>query len=435
MKDRHFEKLKNLLIHSKNIQKDAVVWNALSACLNSFQTMLLLLVLTHFGTDSDSGVFVMAYAVGNLMLNIGRFGMRQYQVTDVSEKFSYGEYVRSRFFSCGLMLVCSALYILWGIVGKEYTAEKTIVVSLVILMKGIEAAEDVMHGRIQQKGRLDIAAKILATRFSTFIFGFAICFILTRRLLFTAALNVAITGALCIVLNGAVIGAFSDEKERKTEKRFPWALIWDCLPLGLAMVTHMYLTNAPKYVIDGILSDEAQTAFNIIMMPAFVVTLLSNFIFNPVLKRMGSLWVNHQIRELRRLVRKLFFVPIGVDVVAVLGGYYLGPTVFNIIYGVDVRPYTGELVVFLIASGAVAVLNLFIALLTTMRKQRHLLYCYSAGCLAMLIAGKSILLHDGLMALCWLYLAVLVAVAAYCAVVYLITVRGGGRAKDALERV
>ena len=41
---------------------------------------------------NDAGIFVIAYAIGNLMLTIGRYGIRQFQASDVVEKYSYREY-------------------------------------------------------------------------------------------------------------------------------------------------------------------------------------------------------------------------------------------------------------------------------------------------------------------------------------------------------
>ena len=43
--------------------------------------------------------------------------------------------------------------------------------------------------------------------------------------------------------------------------------------------------------------------------------------------------------------------------------------------------------IFLLASGAVAMLNLFVALLTAMRKQKRLLFAYAAASLLLLLAG------------------------------------------------
>jgi len=112
-----------------------------------------------------------------------------------------------------------------------------------------------------------------------------------------------------------------------------------------------------------------------------------------------------------------------VDAVLLLGGWFLGIPVLNAVYGVDLTDYRITLMIFLLASGAVAMLNLFVALLTAMRKQKHLLAAYAAASLLLLLAGRPFFNANGLNALCWFYLAVLLAVLAWCIGVYWATVK------------
>ena len=58
------EKTARALMRTKDVRRSAFLWNLVSACLNSFQTMVLLFVLTHRGNSTDSGILVMAYAAG-----------------------------------------------------------------------------------------------------------------------------------------------------------------------------------------------------------------------------------------------------------------------------------------------------------------------------------------------------------------------------------
>ena len=426
-------RLSSFLLKTKNISRSAVLWNAVSACLTSFQTMLLLMVLTRFGTAEHSGAFVMAYTVANLMMNIGKFGTRQYQVTDAREQYAFRDYVASRVFSTVLMTFALCLYLLWGILANGYTAEKAAAVALISLFRGIEAAEDVVHGRLQQRGRLDAAAKILAIRNAVFIAGFALTYLLTKDLVLTCAVNTGLSLLLCIVMNRAVLPGFRDEAAASApgKRRFPWRLVLECLPLCLTMVTYMYLGNAPKYIVDGLVSDEVQTRFNIVIMPAFVGSLLCSFIFNPVLKRIGDLWQGREIPELRGLVRKLALAPVAVDAALLLGGWFLGLPILGAVYRVDLEGYRTLLMIFLLASGAVAMLNLFVALLTAMRKQRLLLYAYAVASLLLLLSGRRLLTALGaglpaMQAVCLLYLGVLLAVLAFCVAVYFETVKKAG---------
>jgi O-antigen/teichoic acid export membrane protein len=325
------------------------------------------------------------------------------------------------------------LFLLWALFFNGYTAEKAAVVVLITFYRGVEAAEDVLHGRLQQEGRLDIAAKILAIRNAVFMAGFAVMYLLTKNLVLTCAVNAAITLLLCILLNKPFLGRggrFLSSQNPKTghQGRFLLSqnvrsLLLECLPLCLTMVTYMYLGNAPKYIVDGLVSDAVQTRFNIVIMPAFVGSLLCSFIFNPALKRIGDLWNSRDLKTLRKTTRKLALVPVAVDAALLLGGWFLGIPVLSAVYGVDLADYRLTLMIFLLASGAVAMLNLFVALLTAMRKQKHLLLAYAAASLLLLLAGRPLFNAKGLNPLCWFYLAVLLGVLGWCVGVYLATVR------------
>lgn len=426
----------SFLTKTKNIQRSAVIWNAVAACLTSFQSMLLLMLLTHFGTPEHSGYFVMAFTAANLFMHLGKFGMRQYQVTDAGGKYAFRDYVTSRGFSVGLMTAALVLFLLWSLLFNGYTAEKAVVVALITFYRGVEAAEDVLHGRLQQRGRLDIAAKILAIRNAVFMAGFAALYLLTKNLILTCAVNAAVTLLLCVVLNKPFYQAecegqsllFQNGKASPGEASPPTQrpaarLLLECLPLCLTMVTYMYLGNAPKYIVDGLVSDEVQTRFNIVIMPAFVGSLLCSFIFNPALKRIGDLWNDQDIPTLRKTTLRLVLVPLAVDAMLLLGGWFLGIPVLSAVYGVDLTDYRLTLMIFLLASGAVAMLNLFVALLTAMRKQKHLLLAYAAASLLLLLAGRPFFKAKGLNPLCWFYLAVLLGVLAWCVGVYWVTVK------------
>ena len=129
----------SFLTKTKNIGRSAVIWNAIAACLTSFQTMLLLMLLTHFGTAEHSGYFVMAFTAANLFMNIGKFGMRKFQVSDRNLVYSFNEYRVSRIISCLAMMVASCAYIAYSTITLGYSAEKTLVMVVMCVFKAIDA--------------------------------------------------------------------------------------------------------------------------------------------------------------------------------------------------------------------------------------------------------------------------------------------------------
>ena len=116
----------------------------------------------------------------------------------------------------------------------------------------------------------------------------------------------------------------------------------------------------------------------------------------------------------------------------VAAGYFFGLPVLGFVYGVDVSAYRGVLVVALLASGVMAMLNLYADLLTAMRRQRHLFLAYGAGSAVMAFFGRPVLRSAGLEPMCWMYLAVMALVVLYCMAVYRVTVRKAGEGGPAL---
>lgn len=423
--------VRKALLKERDIKKATFFWNAFSAVMNSFQTMVLLLVITRLDNMNDASIFVMAYAVGNLMMNIGKYGVRQFQVTDVNERFGFGAYKKARDVSVSVMFLATVVFLAYQMVFGGYAWDKAIVIFLICALKGIEAYEDVFHGRMQQKGRLDVAGRILGIRLFVFLVGFAVMYVLTHNLLLTSFVNVLVSGVLSYLFNSAVFDSFYDKAEAESvkaedKKALPGdrkRILLECLPLCLSMVFNMYMGNAPKYVIDTAVSDEVQTCFNIVFMPVFVVSLLSTFIFQPCLKRMGELWENKETGKLAKLIAKLMLITIVLDSVITVVGAYIGIPVLQLVYGVKLDAYWGELIIFMIVGGMIALLNLFVMVLTTSRRQSFLLFGYIAISLIMFLFGGKVLATYGLFGLSVFFLLTMIGINLYLALVSILTIR------------
>lgn len=405
--------LNSFLLNSKNVNRSAVYWNALSAMMNSFQTMLLLMVITRLGTMKDSGIFVMAYAVGNLMLNIGKFGVRQFQVTDTDEKYSFSDYLKNRRLSSLLMLILSALYVIYNLIFNGYTYEKAAVILVICIAKGIEAYEDVYHGLMQQRGRLDVAAKILSLRLFIFISGCALVFVLTKNLLLTVTVNTVFTAFLAWFLNRLTFTRLCPEINTSKNNS---GLFRECLPLCACMCLNMYIANSPKYIIDSSVNSEVQTYFNIVFMPVFVIALMANFVFQPSLKGLGEIFNSGNIGGFVKKIVFLSVAVIGICAVATVIGAFIGTFVLGYIYNVDLSDYNLLLIIFMISGGITALQNLFIIAVTVVRYQGYMIYGYIATAVLLLFFGKPILSSGGILSLTLFFLASMIFLLAYCVI-------------------
>ena len=394
------------LTASGNIRRSSFVWNLLSAAINSFQTMLLAVFLTRLGTDADSASFYMAFAVGNLLYNIGKYGVRQFQVTDSREQYSFRDYASARLVSMALMAAGIVLYILFGFLFRGYTVSKAAVIVLICLYKGIEAAEDVFHGRMQQLGRLDVAGRILFIRILSFILCFAAVFVLTRNIVLTAAAATALAGVLAVVLNRSVWDSFRDKSVSPSKTK---QLLKACAPLCLSMLLNMYLGNAPKYIIDGRVTEALQTQFNTIYMPVFVMVLLGMFIYQPELKSIGEARKDRRFDALRKKALKLSALTLGATVLAMAAAFLLGIPVLEFIYKIPLAGLKPQLVLFILCGGMIALTNLYGMILIAFRRQGTLTAVYALSSLILFLFGPGVLASAGLPGLVYLFTAMLAA--------------------------
>ena len=74
----------------KNVKK-AFLWNMIGSTCYSGSSFLYLLVVTRICGANLAGFFSLSYATAQLLLQVGRYGVRTYQATDLNQKYSCSE--------------------------------------------------------------------------------------------------------------------------------------------------------------------------------------------------------------------------------------------------------------------------------------------------------------------------------------------------------
>ena len=395
-----------------NINRSAYTWNAINACLSAAQCPVIVMVMTRTNGVVDTGVFSIAFAVATLMLYVGQYGLRRFQSSDLREKYTFMEYHGMRFITCGIMIAASLAYGAYGIIFRDYSTVKFLVVFMVCLLKVVQAYADVIHGHMQQRGRLDVATKASSSRYLLEIVACCVTLILTHNLILAmgVTLVVSVVGLLLTSVNAArnycasMKPTFPGYKIRR--------LFIDGFPLFISLFLNMYISNAPKYAIDAHLTDEIQTYFNVLFMPAFMIQLIAHFIFNPILTTYAKLWLSgkkEDLRRLGRLIRNQCFVVLGLTALAVAVAATIGIPVLEIIFGVDLQGMKKELCILMVGGGMMAYSVYFSTVITVIRKQQYLLISYGIVALAAKVLAGWFVSNQGISGAVLFY-AVLMAV-------------------------
>lgn len=421
-------------VHNKN-EAGNYIWNAIGGMLNAGQSVLVLIIVTRVCGLEAAGLYSIAFATGNLFMYLGNYGVRNYQVSDVDEKFPFRSYILHRLLTVALMLLVAAVYCTYSLLRGAYSPAKTMTVAAMCLLKAIDCLEEVLEGRLHQRGRLDLAGKMMTVRLLISIGGMLAVLVATGNLL-TATNAAIILAAAAVILMaaacrrtllplqpapelvadvgnaGAAPGVAAKNRgaatspaatsaavsaARRGALRDAAVLMRVCFPVCAANFLSFYLINAPKYAIDAAMNETAQAQYNFIAMPVFVIQLLGMFVYQPVLVRMTLSWNS---ADQKGFLRDFLRITAGLLIIAALclgGAYVLGIPVLSALYATDLSALKPELLLILAGGVFLAMNGFYSAVLTLMREQNRIPFMYLAGAVLSLILTPRFVEISGIM--------------------------------------
>ena len=411
-----------LLEKTNNIKRSAYVWNALNAMLSACECPVALMFITRISGMNDAGVFSIAFAVASLMLYIGLYGLRRFQASDLNEEFKFADYNGMRFITCGVMMLACFGYCVYGRAFNGYSFEKAAVMLLVCVLKLVQAYTDVVHGNMQQKGRLDVAAKSSAVRYVLEVVAIVVTMIITKNLLMSVAVSAVVSIVVMMLTTMAAGRKYCDTYVPRFGAAEIKTLTIDGFPLFASLFLNMYICNAPKYAIDKYLTEEIQAAYNLIFMPAFMVMLLSNFIFNPIVKSYAELWLSDSVeqhKELWKKIRAQMLFVLGLTVLGLAVAATIGIPVLSLIFGTDLSDYKTELCIVMIGGGALGYANYFSTVITIIREQKSMIACYGIAAIFAYVLSGILVKSQGIFGASVMYAIIMTVLAVLLAVITL----------------
>ncbi len=364
-------------------QKRIVLWNAAGSAVYAFSSFLMLLIVVRACGEVEGGIFSMGYAIAQLMLTIGVFESTTYFATDAGNRFTHAQYLAFKIITCTLMVIASIFYVMTF----QFDTHKAAVAYALCAYRLFEALAQYWYGAFQKAERLDLGGFSTVWRSIISIVLFAGILIPTGDV--TLALVVA-------TLSEVVwIAAYDIPRLRKIvhvgkpdfAPQAMGQLFWACLPLFISSFLAAYLNNICKYAIDSAGTEEMQTIFNILFMPAFVINLFLIFFMRPSLTKLAKLWLERNARPFMGILAKLLGLAALITLGVELGCALVGIPVLEWFYGVDLEGNLSALLVVMIGGGFLSASNVFYNALVVIRNQHSVLVGYIiAIVLASLIA-------------------------------------------------
>ena len=376
----------------KNVKK-AFLWNMIGSTCYSGSSFLYLLVITRICGAQLAGFFSLSYATAQLLLQVGRYGVRTYQATDLNRKYSFSEYKLSRVITCSLMMLFGIIYSAYS-----FTGEYIIISTFVIMMKMIDAVEDVFHGNLQQNYHVEQMGKALAIRNVYSAVFFTGILLVTKNLYLTCVATAVTSLILCLGVNSWFARKYGDTAAKNSKKlSHVLELLKICTPMFIGTFLSLLLYNVPKYAMANVMTDEYQTYYSILFMPSFVITLMCEFVFKPTITTIAELWWENNLKKFVMYVLRIIAIILVCCAGIVVGGHLIGRTLLEIIYGVDLSPYKMQFIVLLTGGGIGAEVYMIYNILIAIRWGKCMLPVYSITAIITIAAARAMVNQWGIM--------------------------------------
>ncbi len=359
--------------------KKTLIWITISGFLYACIALILPMVTTRIiGADAGEaagkaagGAVADTINISQLLITVGLFSVRTFQVSDDKGLFSFTKAFSFRLWTVLLMAIASAVWIIAG----GYTTEKLQLLILMIVFKMTEAFSDLFEGTFQQENQFYIAGRILAVQNFLAIAGYVATLAITHDSVISLLITDILYATVVFVIHPMCLkkppAAYRPVLFSKDMSR----MFLVCLPAFMNAFLLVYLDNCAKFEVEKTGGEGVLMEFTALFLCVFVINLFSSFFLKTMLKDIADRYNQKDRKGMLKIIRIL----IGIILALTLGGLCLaeliGLPILGAFYGMDLSNYHWEMGLIFLAGGINAVNSLLLNVLIIMRRQLPTLVC------------------------------------------------------------
>ncbi len=313
-----------------------LIWNSVGTLFYFGCQWLLTVFVVRLNSDySNAGILTLAMSVATPLTVVAALNLRTFQVANVEERFSDGDFIFTRVITSILSIgICLLVVVCAG-----YSFYTSMCILLFTGYRLSEAVVDVLHGIDQRTWRLDIVGKSFLMRGVIMLTVFVIGEYFFNNLL------VSIT-FMGLVVYGVIFCYDVPSSRKCTQMNMAvntgnfLALIKIGIPLGLFSFLINLLSSIPRLFMEKWHGEDALGIFGSLTTITVLVPQLASFIFNPLVPVFADRWKSNHIKAFNKLLFISFASISLIGVIALAGGYYFGEWGLSLIFSDSIRSYS-----------------------------------------------------------------------------------------------
>lgn len=364
------------------------IWNTIGSIMNACTSLFFMITVTRINGVSEAGIFTFAFSTACLIQVVGTYAGRAYHVTNTDKSISELDFMFQRFMNCIFMIICMIGFL----VIKDYAIHKSLVIILLVMFKMIEAYSETLYAIVQRNDELCKVGISLFIKGSVGLVCFVVIDFITKNMAY------AIIGL--IVVNLIMILFYDCNNIKGYEKtKFDIRKIKKLFISGFFVFVFTFLTqyviNAPKYAIDNFMSNDAQLIFGIIVMPATLIILCSQFLIQPFLLQLTNLLKADDLHEFRIRVCKISLLVFGIGIITVIGAYLFGIPCLEFVYGTSLEGSVNSLAIIIVGATFYGISYILSTAMVAMRKTFIQAIIYGTSAILALLVSNYLVNYYG----------------------------------------
>jgi O-antigen/teichoic acid export membrane protein len=333
---------------------------------------LMLIIVIRIAGYEVSGEFSLVISFTNLYGFLSQYNIRNFQLSDVNNKYLPQQYSGTYIITSGLAVV----FFLFTLPFTGYSSGIIFSCLIYMLIKLCETFTNYIFTYMQLKDRYSDIAVSYCLKGIIPLIGLTVCLYFTHNLF----------KSLCIMffLYIVIIVIYDI---RKTHAYFPRGIVIkgntvilkDCFPMMLVLLILPFMLFITRNAVEKIHGTTELGFYSAFSMIIVVLSTMAAAVYQVLLPVIAEKYVKRLIGDIIRIILSILGIIIITALIILLMAHLIGNFIFSFVFGIEILEYMYLLVPVIITSVMLTIMSFTSICLTAMQKRLTMLVGMLAG--------------------------------------------------------
>lgn len=303
-----------------------------------FVQWLISTILVRMGGYYETGIFSLGMTIANVFAYIGNFGIRTFMLADTNENYTQDQYKGAGILAIiGSYICCLGYLMIFG----HYTTVEWIAILLYLTYMNFIFYSDILFGRIQLCGRLELNGFSNIIRSLLCFFAFVLSYVLFHSILISLCCMALSSGIVLFTFDSNCYYNVTKEKAFRGFAQIGKSkkVLVKCVPIMLTLTLPLITNAIPRETIQREFGTELLGYFSTVFTPAVLISVIFPNILQGILPDLAHSWNSRNIRNVKKLIGIEVGVVLSLTGVSALLAYFFGKPIMRLVFGEEILQY------------------------------------------------------------------------------------------------